>query len=219
MKTIKSVKPIGRKEVYDISVKDAEHYVLENGVVTHNTGIYYSASTIFFMGRQQEKDGKEVAGYNFMLGIEKSRFVKEKTRLPLNVTWENGVNKWSGLLEIGLALGWVIKPKNGWYQAVDKTTGELMYGTPDKEKSFRLKDTSNADFWIPLFKAGFAAEIEERYKIQAVGFTSEADDEDSENPLEVPHIDFDDIEAGQAVPDDEDLSDLGKELADVIKDK
>lgn len=39
---IKSIKSVGRKPVYDLSVKDdnydKQQYVLENGVVTHNTG-------------------------------------------------------------------------------------------------------------------------------------------------------------------------------------
>lgn len=39
---VKSIKPVGRKYVYDLSVNsdvyDEQQYVLENGVVTHNTG-------------------------------------------------------------------------------------------------------------------------------------------------------------------------------------
>src|SRR6056300_684540 len=75
-------------------------------IMSGGTGIYYSANQIFFMGRQQEKEGTEISGYNFMIGVEKSRFVKEKTRLPLSITWEGGINKWSGLLDVGLATGW-----------------------------------------------------------------------------------------------------------------
>jgi hypothetical protein len=39
---IKTIKPVGRKPVYDLSINsdnyDEQHYILENGVVTHNTG-------------------------------------------------------------------------------------------------------------------------------------------------------------------------------------
>ena len=39
---IKSVKSVGKKEVYDLSIADDnydnQHYILENGVVSHNTG-------------------------------------------------------------------------------------------------------------------------------------------------------------------------------------
>ena len=48
-------------------------------VVGGGTGIYYSADNIWIIGRQQVKAGTEVSGYNFMMGVEKSRFVREKT--------------------------------------------------------------------------------------------------------------------------------------------
>jgi len=39
---VKSINNVGRKPVYDLSVNsnnyDEQQYVLENGVVTHNTG-------------------------------------------------------------------------------------------------------------------------------------------------------------------------------------
>ncbi|MGL6229404.1 MAG: hypothetical protein ACRC3J_09385, partial [Culicoidibacterales bacterium] len=80
---IKSVKFVGKKKVYDLSVADVEHYVLENGVVSHNTGGMYSADTVIVIGRQQDKDGKELMGYNFMLKAEKSRYIREGSVLPL----------------------------------------------------------------------------------------------------------------------------------------
>ena len=50
------------------------------------TGVTYSANTVFFMGRQQEKKGTEIEGYNFILNVEKSRFVKEKSKLPISIS-------------------------------------------------------------------------------------------------------------------------------------
>lgn len=128
-------------------------------IMSGGTGVYYSANQIFFMGRQQEKEGKEISGYNFMLGVEKSRFVREKTRLPLSISWEGGINKWSGLLDIGLELGWVQKPSNGWFEGVNVTTGEII---TDKK---RKDATNSADFWLPILKAGFADAIKQRYSI------------------------------------------------------
>lgn len=123
------------------------------------TGIYYSANTIFFMGRQQEKDGTQVSGYNFMIGVEKSRFVKEKTRLPLSISWEGGINKWSGLLDIGLELGWIQKPANGWFEGVNPHTGEVL---TDKK---RKKDTETEEFWNKILNEGFKDSIKKRYSI------------------------------------------------------
>jgi RecA/RadA recombinase len=140
------------------------------------TGIYYSANQIFFMGRQQEKDGKQVTGYNFMLGVEKSRFVREKTRLPLSISWEGGVNKWSGLLDLGVELGWVNKPSVGWFEGFNPNTGEV---TTEK---CRAKDTNNADFWLPLFKAGYAEALKKRFAVgEVVAIVEDIIEEDIEH--------------------------------------
>ena len=141
-------------------------------IMSGGTGIYYSANQIFFMGRQQEKDGKEISGYNFMIGVEKSRFVREKTRLPLSISWEGGINKWSGLLDVGTEIGWINKPANGWYEPMDPSTGEVI---GDKK---RKKDTDTADFWLPVLKAGFADAIRKRFSIGEVRAVIEAPDQD-----------------------------------------
>ena len=84
-------------------------------VVSGGTGIYYSADNIWIIGRRQQKTGTEVTGYDFVINVEKSRYVKEKAKIPISVSWEGGVEKWSGLLDIALGGNYVSKPSNGWY--------------------------------------------------------------------------------------------------------
>jgi hypothetical protein len=143
---IKSIKCIGKRKVYDLSVKEAEHYVLENGVVTHNTGSYYSADNIFILGRQQEKDGSDLVGYNFIINVEKSRYVKEKAKIPITVKFDGGISRYSGLLEMALESGHVTKPSNGWYARVNTKTGEV------EDKKYRIKDTDTNEFWNKILK-------------------------------------------------------------------
>lgn len=128
-------------------------------VMTGGTGIMYAANTVFFMGKSQEKDGSELIGYNFNITIEKSRFVKEKSKFPFLVTWEGGISKWSGLLDIGLELGWIRKPSVGWFEGVNPETGEIL---SDRK---RRKDTDNADFWIPILKAGYDKALNQKFAI------------------------------------------------------
>ncbi len=117
-------------------------------VMSGGTGIMYSADTVIILGKQQEKDGKEIVGYHFIMNIEKSRFVKEKRKIPLSVTYEKGINPFSGLLEIALDTGHLVKPSNGWYQRsfVDMETGEQTV----EEKKWRAKETENVAFWKPI---------------------------------------------------------------------
>jgi RecA/RadA recombinase len=108
-------------------------------IVGGGTGLYYSANQIFIIGRSQEKGSSgEIEGWNFTLNVEKSRFVKEKAKLPIQVSYEGGINPYSGLLEWALESGHVTKPKNGWFQS------KYM------DKNVREKDTNNMEFWSPI---------------------------------------------------------------------
>jgi RecA/RadA recombinase len=131
-------------------------------VVSGGTGIYYSADNIFIIGRQQEKDGKDVTGYNFIINVEKSRFVKEKSKIPIEVSWDKGISKWSGLMDMALESGHVIKPKVGWFQKVDMETGEIL------DKSYRMADTYDFSFWHPILQCKkFNEFIEKKYAVAA----------------------------------------------------
>jgi RecA/RadA recombinase len=114
-------------------------------IVSGGTGIYYSADNIWILGRQQQKQGTEIKGYNFVINVEKSRFVKEKSKIPISVTWEGGIAPYSGLLDVALAGGYVQKPNVGWYCRVDMETGELV------QPKVREKDTLQEEFWKPIF--------------------------------------------------------------------
>tara|TARA_R110000803_G_scaffold41587_4_gene89332 strand:+ start:76 stop:1110 length:1035 start_codon:yes stop_codon:yes gene_type:complete len=131
-------------------------------IVSGGTGIYYSADNIWIIGRQQEKVGTEIKGYHFIINVEKSRFVKEKSKIPISVTWDGGIEKYSGLLPIALAASYIAKPSNGWYQRVNIDTGEM------EGAKYREKDTLSAEFWEPIFKeTNFKEFVKSYYTIAA----------------------------------------------------
>ena len=130
-------------------------------VVSGGTGIYYSADNIWIIGRQQDKDDKEIKGYHFIINVEKSRHVKEKSKIPITVNYDSGINKWSGLLDLALEGGFMTKPKQGWYARVDQSTGEIA------PKNYRAADiVDNGDFWKTLLdETDFAEWIKRRYSL------------------------------------------------------
>ena len=128
-------------------------------VVSGGTGIYYSADNIWIIGRQQDKQGTEIKGYHFIINVEKSRYVKEKSKIPISVSWEGGVQKWSGLLEVAMDGGYVTKPSVGWYSRVNKQTGEV------EDSKFREKDTLTEDFWTPVIDDDFKDYLKGKFKI------------------------------------------------------
>ena len=129
-------------------------------IVSGGTGIYYSADNIWIIGRQQEKKGTEIKGYHFIINVEKSRFVKEKSKVPISVTWEGGIERFSGLLQVAMAGGYVVKPTMGCYASVNKETGEI------NEPKVREKDTLAEEFWKPIFeKTDFKEFVKSYYQI------------------------------------------------------
>jgi hypothetical protein len=128
-------------------------------IVGGGTGSYYSADNIFILGRQQEKTGTEIVGYNFIINVEKSRYVKEKSKIPVSVSFDGGISKWSGLLDLAIESGHVIKPSNGWYSKVDKETGVV------EDKKYREKDTDTKEFWQPILdQKSFNDFVEDKYR-------------------------------------------------------
>ena len=149
----------------DIPLLAVNHTYKEIGlfprdVVSGGTGIYYSADNIWIIGRQQDKQGTEIKGYHFVINVEKSRYVKEKAKIPISVSWDGGVQRWSGLLDVAMSGNYVSKPSPGWYCRIDKSTGEVV------EPKVREKDTLNEEFWKPILEeTDFKQYITNKYSI------------------------------------------------------
>jgi RecA/RadA recombinase len=170
MSRAKQMKSLFRMVTPHLNLKDiplvaVNHTYKEIGlypkdIVSGGTGAYYSADAIWIIGRQQEKEGKDIAGYHFIINIEKSRHVREKSKIPVTVTFEGGISKWSGLMDVAEAGGYIVKPKMGWYEAVDPKTGEVLC-----DKMMRAKEiVDNKEFWLMMFeKTDLATYIKEKY--------------------------------------------------------
>lgn len=135
-------------------------------VVSGGTGIYYSADSIWIIGRRQEKVGQEITGYHFIINVEKSRHVREKAKIPISVSYDGGIVKWSGLMDVAEAGGYINKPKVGWYEAVNPETGEIL-----SEKLMRAKEVNdNKEFWMMMLeKTNLAAYIKNSFAVGASG--------------------------------------------------
>jgi RecA/RadA recombinase len=180
MTRAKQIKSLFRMVTPHLNLKDipmvvVNHTYMEIGmfpkaIVGGGTGSYYSADNIFILGRQQEKEGTDIVGYNFIINVEKSRYVREKSRIPVTVTFEGGVSKWSGLLEMALESGHVVKPTNGWYSRVNTETGEV------EAKKWRIKDTDSAEFWTEIVESDtFKGWIESNYQFSSNIMGTEAE--------------------------------------------
>ena len=169
MSRAKQIKSLFRMVTPHLTLKDIPMVVVNHtykemslfpkDIVGGGTGSYYSADNIYIIGRQQEKQGKDVVGYNFIINVEKSRHVREKAKIPVTVTHEGGLSRWSGLLDIAIEGGFVVKPSNGWYAKVDMETGEVG-------EKYRLKDTDSSNFWLPVLQLNqFQEYVKNTYQV------------------------------------------------------
>jgi RecA/RadA recombinase len=170
MSRAKALKGLFRMITPSLSMKDIpllaiNHTYKEIGlfpkdVVGGGTGIYYSADNIWILGRRQNKKGDAITGYDFVINVEKSRFVKEKSKIPITVNWDGGIDSHSGLLDVALAGSYVSKPSVGWYSRVDRTTGELV------GPKVREADTHSEEFWFPILNGtDFKDYVKQQYTI------------------------------------------------------
>jgi len=139
-------------------------------VIPGGTAVTYSANTIFVITKSQEKntDG-DLDGWKFTINIHKSRYVKEKEKLPFRVLYDGGIQKYSGILDIAIEGNFVQKPKVGWYCLVDQQTGEL--GT----KNFRAKDFDVDEIAGELLKTfAFQEYVRKQYKLSTMTMDSES---------------------------------------------
>lgn len=124
-------------------------------VVSGGTGITYSADTVIIVGKSQEKDGTELSGFKFTLNIDKSRSIKEKSKIGIIATFDKGIQHYSGLDEIAVECGIVDKVK--------RRSNMLVF----KDMEIKEKDAgTHKEFWDKVFAESDLAEcISLKYKL------------------------------------------------------
>ena len=88
------------------------------------SGLKYAASTIIYLSRKKEKDGKEVIGNIIKAKTAKSRLSKENKEVQVRLYYDDrGLDRYYGLLELG-EIGGIWKNVAGRYE-ID---GKKVYG-------------------------------------------------------------------------------------------
>lgn len=152
---------------YDIQVEGVHHYILDSGIVSHNTqemfprtimsggeGLYYAASVILLLSDAKLKTGEEDemdlgrSGSIITAKAAKNRMAKPK-KVKFEIDYTTGINPFKGLdlfctLEHFDKIG-IAKVK----KVVDKETGEITYQPSNRwyarhlDKTFAEKQLFN----------------------------------------------------------------------------
>lgn len=121
-------------------------------IVSGGTGPYLAADNIYIISRKQETEetkvngskAKKITGYDFVITVDKSRYVKEKSKLPVTISYEEGISKYSGLLEIAVEAGIVSKNRGGIYVPSYMIDGKV---------EFTEEETDTKEFWDPILRS------------------------------------------------------------------
>ena len=115
------------------------------------SGLKYAASTIIYLSKAKEKDGKEVIGNIIKAKTHKSRLSKENKIVKIRLYYdERGLDKYYGLLELG-EIGGLWKNIAGRYEINGKKVyGKQILANPDDyftpEVMQALEETANKEF-------------------------------------------------------------------------
>ena len=140
----------------DLPLVSVNHTYQEIGylpkeTMSGGTGALYNADDVWFVSRAQEKDGDELGGFRFTIRIEKSRLVREGSKFPISVSFEDGINRWSGLLDFAVELG-VIQQKGAWYTL------------PDGQKLQKKTINEGGEaIWPPLLAGDFGKLLNQKF--------------------------------------------------------
>lgn len=121
------------------------------------SGLKYAASTIAFLGKKKEKDGDgDVIGNIIRVTMQKSRFTKEHSRVEVLLTYDKGLDRYYGLLELAEAHG-IFKKVSTRYELPDGKTafGKQINSDPEKyyteEVMARLEEAAAKEFKYGMF--------------------------------------------------------------------
>lgn len=133
------------KAVFDIEVMESNQYVLENGLLSHNSGFVFASSIIVAMNKLKlkiDEDGvktSEVHGIRSKLKCVKSRYAKPFEEVEVRIPYTTGMSPYSGLFDMFESKGLLVKDGNRYKHTFKDGTEVKLY-----EKEWN-KDTVNFD--------------------------------------------------------------------------
>lgn len=104
-------------------------------------GLKYSASTIAMLSKKKDRDGKEVVGNIIKVEMAKSRLSRENAHVSVKLSYDKGLDRYYGLLELADKYELIQKVSNR-YQLSDgsKVFEKQIYENPEKYFTKELMD-------------------------------------------------------------------------------
>mgnify|MGYP003308178180 CR=1 FL=1 len=113
-------------------------------VMGGGSGLQYAASTIIFLSKRKEKEGTDVVGNVIHCKNYKSRLTKENKKVDVLLRYDQGLNRYYGLLELAEEAG-IFKKVSTRYEIPDgsKIFGKAILNEPEKYFTKEILDKLN----------------------------------------------------------------------------
>tara|TARA_R100000808_G_C2155495_1_gene168240 strand:- start:12486 stop:13583 length:1098 start_codon:yes stop_codon:yes gene_type:complete len=115
------------------------------------SGLKYASSSICFLSKKKDRDGKDVVGNIIKCRMIKSRFSKENKDVEVRLSYEKGLDKYFGLLDLAEKYD-IFKKVSTRYELPDgsKIFGKAINNDPEKyftpEVMARLEEAAQKEF-------------------------------------------------------------------------
>ena len=115
------------------------------------SGLKYAASSIIYLSKKKEKDGTEVIGNIIHCKNHKSRLTKENKMVDVRLTYDKGLDKYYGLLELAEKYG-IFKKVSTRFELPDgsKQFGKTILSSPEtyftEDIMKQLDEAANKEF-------------------------------------------------------------------------
>ena len=115
------------------------------------SGLKYAASSIVFLSKSKEKDGKEVIGNLIKCRAQKSRLTKENSLVTTRLYYdERGLDRYYGLLELGEKYGIIPRKGNRVVFGESSAFPSVVLASPEKyfteEIMAQLEEAARKEF-------------------------------------------------------------------------
>jgi len=106
------------------------------------SGLKYSASTIVMLSKSKERDGKDIVGNIIKARMQKSRLSRENKLVEVLLTYDKGLDRYYGLIELGESAGVFKKVAN----RIELPDGRKIYAKHiyENPKEYFTKDVMEA---------------------------------------------------------------------------
>lgn len=134
--------------------------------ISGGSGLKYAASSICMLSKKKDKDGTDVVGNIIKVRMHKSRFTKENKDVSVKLSYDSGLDRYYGLLDLAEKYD-VIKKVSTRYELPDgrKVFGKAINDNPEEYFTEELMEQLEIAAQKEFLYGKAEEEVEDEYEV------------------------------------------------------